>query len=139
NQSMLKIVIGRTASMHGISVGKEMGNRFSDREAESRSTGTGEILLLIYGLAQVARKEMPAASPYPGHPLEVGYAVLPMEARPDCGRARLALPTSPMRSRRASTTSARARSRYASSRSCMSNTVNLATNSSGKLPKELLI
>jgi len=78
NQSMLKIVIGRTASMHGISVGKEMGNRFSDREAESRSTGTGEILLLIYGLAQVARKEMPAASPYPGHPLEVGYAVLPI-------------------------------------------------------------
>jgi ABC-2 type transport system permease protein len=60
--------------------------RYGGREAESRSTGTGETLPLIYGLAQVARKEVPPASPYPGYPLEVGrgpaevwfYAVLPI-------------------------------------------------------------
>jgi ABC-2 type transport system permease protein len=59
---------------------------YDGRRAESRSTGTGEILPLIYGLAQVARKELPPASPYPGYPLEVGaraaevwfYAALPI-------------------------------------------------------------
>jgi len=60
--------------------------RYGDGEAESRSTGSGEILPLIYGLARVARKEMPPTSAYPGYPLEVDsragevwfYAVLPI-------------------------------------------------------------
>jgi hypothetical protein len=59
---------------------------YGGRRSESRSTGTGEILPLIYGLAQVARKETPPDRPYPGYPLEAGtrtaevwfYGVLPL-------------------------------------------------------------
>jgi len=60
--------------------------RYGGRDAESRSTGIGEILPLIYGLAQVERKSTPPAPLYPGYPLETGthaaeawfYAVLPL-------------------------------------------------------------
>jgi ABC-type transport system involved in multi-copper enzyme maturation permease subunit len=59
---------------------------YGGRRAESRSTGTGEILPLIYGLAQVTRKSAPPAPPYPGYPLEAGtrtaelwfYGALPL-------------------------------------------------------------
>jgi ABC-2 type transport system permease protein len=59
---------------------------YGGRRAESRSTGTGEILPLIYGLARVTRKAIPPAAPYPGYPLEVGtraagiwfYGALPL-------------------------------------------------------------
>jgi hypothetical protein len=59
--------------------------QYGGRQAESRSTGTGEILPLIYGLAQVERKSAPPAPPYPGYALEAGtraaelwfYGVLP--------------------------------------------------------------
>jgi ABC-2 type transport system permease protein len=60
--------------------------QYGGRQAESRSTGTGEILPLIYGLAQVERKSTPTAPPYPGYPLEAGkrsaevwfYGALPL-------------------------------------------------------------
>jgi ABC-2 type transport system permease protein len=60
--------------------------QYDGRQAESRSTGTGEILPLIYGLAQVERKATPTAPAYPGYPLEAGtraakiwfYGVLPI-------------------------------------------------------------
>jgi hypothetical protein len=60
--------------------------QYGGRQAESRSTGTGEILPLIYGLAQVERKSTPTGPPYPGYPLEAGehgaevwfYGALPL-------------------------------------------------------------
>src|SRR5262245_24324508 len=60
--------------------------RYGGRQAQSRSTGTGEILPLIYGLAQVERKATPSAPPYPGYPLEASprageiwfYGALPL-------------------------------------------------------------
>lgn len=60
--------------------------KYGGRQAESRSTGTGEILPLIYGLAQVERKSTPTDPPYPGYPLEAGtrsaeiwfYGALPL-------------------------------------------------------------
>jgi ABC-type transport system involved in multi-copper enzyme maturation permease subunit len=60
--------------------------QYGGRQSESRSTGTGEILPLIYGLAQVERKGTPAAPPYPGYPLEASpraaeiwfYGALPL-------------------------------------------------------------
>jgi hypothetical protein len=60
--------------------------QYGGRQAESRSTGTGEILPLIYGLAQVERKTTPTGPPYPGYPLEAGartaevwfYGALPL-------------------------------------------------------------
>jgi hypothetical protein len=60
--------------------------QYGGREAESRSTGTGEILPLIYGLAQIERKSTPTGPPYPGYPLEAGtrsaevwfYGALPL-------------------------------------------------------------
>jgi ABC-type transport system involved in multi-copper enzyme maturation permease subunit len=59
---------------------------YAGRRAETRSTGAGEILPLIYGLAQVTRKAAPPAPPYPGYPLEAGthtaklwfYGALPL-------------------------------------------------------------
>jgi len=59
---------------------------YGGRRSESRSTGTGEILPLIYGLAQVTRKEMQPDLPFPGYPLDAGtrtaevwfYGVLPL-------------------------------------------------------------
>ena len=60
--------------------------QYDGRQAESRSTGTGEILPLIYGLAQAERKSTPSARPYPGYPVVAGtrtaeawfFFVLPM-------------------------------------------------------------
>jgi ABC-type transport system involved in multi-copper enzyme maturation permease subunit len=60
--------------------------QYAGRQAESRSTGAGEILPIIYGLAQVERKSTAPAPPYPGYPLEAGtraaeacfYAILPL-------------------------------------------------------------
>ena len=61
--------------------------QYAGKQAESRSTGTGEILPLIYGLAQVERKSTPTGPPpYPGYPLEAGtrsaevwfYGALPL-------------------------------------------------------------
>jgi ABC-type transport system involved in multi-copper enzyme maturation permease subunit len=59
---------------------------YGGRQAESRSTGTGEILPLIYDLAKVERKSTPPVPAYPGYPLEAGtraaeiwfYGVLPL-------------------------------------------------------------
>jgi ABC-2 type transport system permease protein len=59
---------------------------YGGRQSESRSTGVGEILPLIYSLAQVTRKVTPPDPPYPGYPLEAGariaevwfYGVLPL-------------------------------------------------------------
>ena len=44
--------------------------RYDDKQAESRSTGEGEVLPLIYGLAGIERKAVPDRDPYPGHPLQ---------------------------------------------------------------------
>jgi len=60
--------------------------QYRGRQTESRSTGAGEILPLIYGLAQVERKRTPAPPPYPGYPLEAStgaaeiwfYGALPL-------------------------------------------------------------
>jgi ABC-2 type transport system permease protein len=60
--------------------------QYGGKQAESRSTGTGEILPLIYGLAQVERKSAASAPDYPGYPLGAGtraaeiwfYGVLPL-------------------------------------------------------------
>jgi ABC-type transport system involved in multi-copper enzyme maturation permease subunit len=57
---------------------KEYGTilyEYGGKRAESRSTGTGEILPLIYGLAQVRLKATPPAPPYPGYPLQAGARV----------------------------------------------------------------
>ena len=59
---------------------------YGGARSESRSTGTGEILPLIYGLAQVTRKEMQPDLPFPGYPLDAGtrtaevwfYGALPL-------------------------------------------------------------
>jgi ABC-2 type transport system permease protein len=58
---------------------------YGDRQAESRSTGAGEVLPLIYGLANVERISVPDQVPYSGHPHQADttvaamwfYAVLP--------------------------------------------------------------
>jgi len=60
--------------------------RYGGKQAETRSTGAGEILPLIYGLAGIERKTVPPAPPYPGYPLQAGtraaevwfYALLPL-------------------------------------------------------------
>jgi hypothetical protein len=60
--------------------------QYAGRQAESRSTGIGEILPLIYSLAQVERNSTPTGPPYPGYPLEAGkrsaevwfYGALPL-------------------------------------------------------------
>ena len=44
--------------------------RYDGKQAESRSTGEGEALPLIYGLAGVERKSIPDREPYPGYPLQ---------------------------------------------------------------------
>jgi ABC-type transport system involved in multi-copper enzyme maturation permease subunit len=44
--------------------------RYDGKQAESRSTGEGEVLPLIYGLAGIERKAVPDRDPYPGHPLQ---------------------------------------------------------------------
>jgi ABC-2 type transport system permease protein len=59
--------------------------RYGGKQAETRSTGVGEILPLIYGLAGIERKAIPPVPPYPGYPLQAGtgaaeiwfYGVLP--------------------------------------------------------------
>jgi ABC-type transport system involved in multi-copper enzyme maturation permease subunit len=59
--------------------------QYGGKQAETRSTGTGEILPLIYGLAGIERKAMPPAPIYPGYPLQTStgaveicfYGVLP--------------------------------------------------------------
>jgi ABC-type transport system involved in multi-copper enzyme maturation permease subunit len=60
--------------------------RYAGKDAESRSTGTGEVLPLIYGLAGAERKAVPPAPVYPGYPLEASpraaelwfYGILPV-------------------------------------------------------------
>lgn len=60
--------------------------RYAGKEDASRSTGTGEVLPLIYGLAGVQRAIIAAASAYPGYPLQADprpaqvwfYGVLPL-------------------------------------------------------------
>jgi hypothetical protein len=42
--------------------------RYGGRQAESRSTGAGEVLPLIYGLASVERITVPDQTSYPGYP-----------------------------------------------------------------------
>src|SRR5262245_21090005 len=44
--------------------------RYDGKQAESRSTGEGEVLPLIYGLAGIERKPVPDRDPYPGYPLQ---------------------------------------------------------------------
>jgi energy-coupling factor transporter ATP-binding protein EcfA2 len=44
--------------------------QYAGRHAERRSAGTGEILTLIYGLAQVERKATPSTPPYLDYSLE---------------------------------------------------------------------
>jgi ABC-type transport system involved in multi-copper enzyme maturation permease subunit len=59
---------------------------YGGKQAETRSTGAGEILPLIYSLAGVERKAVPPSSAYPGYPLQAGtrvaefcfYGVLPL-------------------------------------------------------------
>ena len=59
---------------------------YSGKQAESRSTGAGEVLPLIYGLAGVERAVVTESAPYPGYPLQAGtgvakvwfYGVLPL-------------------------------------------------------------
>lgn len=59
---------------------------YGGKRSERRSTGAGEILPLIYGLAQVTPKVTPPDAPYPGYPLQAGtrtaevwfYGVLPL-------------------------------------------------------------
>src|SRR5262249_38943877 len=60
--------------------------RYGGKQAASRSTGTGEILPLLYGLAGVERKVVAPTPAYPGYPLEASpraaeiffYGVLPV-------------------------------------------------------------
>jgi ABC-2 type transport system permease protein len=60
--------------------------RYNGKQAESRSTGAGEVLPLIYGLAGVGRTVVPESAPYPGYPLQAGtglaevwfYGLLPL-------------------------------------------------------------
>jgi hypothetical protein len=60
--------------------------RYAGKEDESRSTGAGEVLPLIYGLAGVQREAVAASPGYPGYPLLVDprpaqvwfYGVLPL-------------------------------------------------------------
>jgi len=59
---------------------------YDGKQAESRSTGEGEVLPLIYGLAGTERKPIADREPYPGYPLQAGtdlarvwfYGVLPL-------------------------------------------------------------
>ena len=44
--------------------------QYDGKQAESRSTGEGEVLPLIYGIAGTARKSVPDREPYPGYPLQ---------------------------------------------------------------------
>jgi ABC-type transport system involved in multi-copper enzyme maturation permease subunit len=44
--------------------------RYDGKQAESRSTGEGEVLPLIYALAGIGRKAAPDRDPYPGYPLQ---------------------------------------------------------------------
>jgi len=44
--------------------------RYDGKQAESRSTGEGEVLPLIYGLAGIERKAVADRDPYPGYPLQ---------------------------------------------------------------------
>src|SRR5262245_22263349 len=46
--------------------------QYDGKQAESRSTGEGEVLPLIYGLAGIERKAVPDRDPYPGYPLQTG-------------------------------------------------------------------
>jgi ABC-type transport system involved in multi-copper enzyme maturation permease subunit len=43
---------------------------YDGKQAESRSTGEGEVLPLIYGLAGIERKAVPDRDAYPGYPLQ---------------------------------------------------------------------
>jgi ABC-2 type transport system permease protein len=60
--------------------------RYDGKQAESRSTGEGEVLPLIYGLAGIERKAVPDRDPYPGYPVQARtdlaqvwfYALLPL-------------------------------------------------------------
>jgi ABC-2 type transport system permease protein len=60
--------------------------RYDGKQAESRSTGAGEVLPLIYGLAGIERMAVPERAPYPGYPLQAGtrpaevwfYGLLPI-------------------------------------------------------------
>jgi ABC-type multidrug transport system ATPase subunit/ABC-type transport system involved in multi-copper enzyme maturation permease subunit len=60
--------------------------RYAGKEDESRSTGAGEVLPIIFGLAGVQRATAAEAPAYPGYPLQVDlrlaqvwfYAVLPI-------------------------------------------------------------
>lgn len=60
--------------------------RYDGKQAESRSTGEGEVLPLIYGLAGIERKAVPDRAPYAGYPLQAQtdlaqvwfYALLPL-------------------------------------------------------------
>jgi ABC-type transport system involved in multi-copper enzyme maturation permease subunit len=60
--------------------------RYDGKQAESRSTGEGEVLPLIYRLAGIERKAVPDRDPYPGYPLQARtdlaqvwfYALLPL-------------------------------------------------------------
>ena len=44
--------------------------QYDGKQAQSRSTGEGEVLPLIYGLAGIERKAVPDRDPYPGYPLQ---------------------------------------------------------------------
>src|SRR5262249_9338590 len=44
--------------------------QYDGKQAESRSTGEGEVLPLIYGLAGIERRVVPDRDPYPGYPLQ---------------------------------------------------------------------
>jgi ABC-2 type transport system permease protein len=60
--------------------------RYDGKQAESRSTGEGEVLPLIYSLAGIERKAVPDRAPYAGYPLQARtdpaqvwfYALLPL-------------------------------------------------------------
>jgi ABC-type transport system involved in multi-copper enzyme maturation permease subunit len=46
--------------------------RYNGKQAESRSTGAGEVLPLIYGLVGAERAVVTESAPYPGYPLQAG-------------------------------------------------------------------
>jgi ABC-type transport system involved in multi-copper enzyme maturation permease subunit len=60
--------------------------RYDGKQADSRSTGAGEVLPLIYGLAGVKRSAVSESTPYPGYPSQADtrvaevwfYGLLPM-------------------------------------------------------------
>jgi ABC-2 type transport system permease protein len=52
--------------------------RYGGREDESRSTGAGEVLPLIYALAGVQRETVRATSAYPGYPLQADASLAEM-------------------------------------------------------------